>query len=152
MIRRGYQQLRKGRWSGRHQVYHLMFVTVAREPIFNDFALARLVILALKREQDRCYVESLTFVVMPDHVHWLVKLCGDKDLSAVVNNVKSRTARKINAIRDTRGQIWQKGFYDRAIRRDEDIEDVARYIVANPIRSGLVRSIRDYPHWDAMWL
>jgi len=29
---------------------------------------------------------------------------------------------------------------------------VARYIVANPLRAGLVESVRDYPHWDAIWL
>ncbi|MFV3290267.1 transposase, partial [Pseudomonas sp. NY11955] len=29
---------------------------------------------------------------------------------------------------------------------------VARYIVANPIRAGLVSRVGDYPHWDAVWL
>ncbi len=29
---------------------------------------------------------------------------------------------------------------------------VARNIVANPLRNGLVKSVRDYPHWDAIWL
>ncbi|MES9878966.1 MAG: transposase, partial [Candidatus Sedimenticola sp. 1PA] len=33
-----------------------------------------------------------------------------------------------------------------------DIKELARYIVANPLRGGLVESIGDYPHWDAMWL
>jgi len=29
---------------------------------------------------------------------------------------------------------------------------VARYIVANPIRAGLVDNIGQYPYWDAVWL
>ena len=35
---------------------------------------------------------------------------------------------------------------------DEDLVAVARYIVANPVRAGLVKNVRDYPHWDAVWL
>ena len=148
----GYQQLRKGRWSGPNQVYHLMFVTQAREPLFSDLFIARLLILALKREHDRNHVQSMAFAVMPDHVHWLISLGGRKSLAAVANNAKSRSARQINARLCGHGQVWQKGYYDRAIRRDEDIEGIARYIVANPLRAGLVRSVRDYPYWDAMWV
>ncbi|MFV3292807.1 transposase, partial [Pseudomonas sp. NY11955] len=29
---------------------------------------------------------------------------------------------------------------------------VARYIIANPIRAGLVSRVGDYSHWDAVWL
>jgi hypothetical protein len=48
--------------------------------------------------------------------------------------------------------VWQKGFYDRALRSDEDVAAVARYIVANPLRAGLVDSVREYPFWDAIWV
>ena len=34
----------------------------------------------------------------------------------------------------------------------KEIKDVARYIVANPLRAGLVEKIGDYPFWDAVWL
>jgi len=29
---------------------------------------------------------------------------------------------------------------------------VARYVVANPMRAGLVKQIGDYPLWDAIWV
>ena len=35
---------------------------------------------------------------------------------------------------------------------DEDLKKTARYIVANPLRAGLVKRLGDYPHWDALWL
>jgi REP element-mobilizing transposase RayT len=47
---------------------------------------------------------------------------------------------------------WQEGFHDHALRREEDLRDIARYIVLNPVRAGLVRNIREYPLWDAVWL
>ncbi|MFK5927062.1 MAG: hypothetical protein QM483_10570 [Desulfuromusa sp.] len=47
--------------------------------------------------------------------------------------------------------IWQKGYHDHALRDDEDLRQVARYIVANPVRAGLVVRAIDYSHWDAEW-
>ncbi|MEW2970339.1 transposase, partial [Pseudomonas aeruginosa] len=39
-----------------------------------------------------------------------------------------------------------------ALRKDEDVRVAARYIIANPIRAGLVRKAGEYPHWDCVWL
>jgi len=149
---KGYSQLRKGRWSGRNQIYHLMFVTASRVPLFADFYLARTVVRAMQRESNRQHVGSLAYTVMPDHCHWLIRLGDVKPLSIVINNVKSRSAREINCYSGSAGRVWQRGFFDRAIRREEDIVTIARYIVANPLRAGLVRSLADYPHWDSKWV
>ena len=50
------------------------------------------------------------------------------------------------------GSLWQRAYYDRAARKDDDIRRIARYIVANPLRAGLVQNIGDYPHWDCIWM
>ena len=42
-------------------------------------------------------------------------------------------------------QLWQKGYYDHALRLDEDVCDAALYIFANPVRAGLVAEVTDYP-------
>jgi REP element-mobilizing transposase RayT len=69
-----------------------------------------------------------------------------------VNNVKANSARRINALKSRNERIWQKGFYDRALRSDEAVVAVARYIVANPLRAGIVESVGEYPFWDAVWV
>ena len=48
--------------------------------------------------------------------------------------------------------VWQPGYFDRALRAEEDVREVARYIVANPLRASLCQYIGDYPLWDAGWL
>ena len=101
-------------------------------------------------EQGR--VSTLAFIVMPGHLHWLLQLDDDVGLERVVRNVKSWSARRINAQSHRRGQVWQRGFHDHALRREEDVAAVARYVVANPLRAGLVKQIGDYPVWDAVWL
>jgi len=44
----------------------------------------------------------------------------------------------------------QRACYDRAARKNEDVRQIARYIVANQLRAGLVRNIGDFPHWDCI--
>lgn len=140
------QDLRKGRRSIVGQIYHVTTTTKAREPVFERFDLARGVVRSLRFADDQGWVNSLAFVVMPDHVHWLFELVGEKSLSGLVWSLKRQSARVAGA------SIWQSGFHDHALRREEDIVAVARYIVANPLRAGLVESIGDYPHWDAVWV
>ena len=48
--------------------------------------------------------------------------------------------------------MWQAAFHDHALRKEENLHEIARYIVANPLRAGLVSSLAEYPHWDAVWL
>ena len=70
----------------------------------------------------------------------------------IVNLMKSFSARRINHLRGRRSPVWQRGFHDHGIRTGEDLAATARYIVANPLRAGLVERVGDYPHWDAIWL
>ena len=50
------------------------------------------------------------------------------------------------------GAIWQDNYHDQAVRAEEDLRKMARYIVANPLRANLVEHIGDYSLWDAVWL
>lgn len=86
-----------------------------------------------------------------DHLHWLIVL-QKSALENTVRDFKSSTARQVNRMRETTGALWQAGFHDHAVRRDEDIQALARYIVANPLRAWLVSRVGDYPLWDAVWL
>ena len=148
----GHSRLRAGRRSLANQVYHVSSATVDRRTYFNDLECGRLVVHAMRREHEAGHADTLAFVIMPDHFHWLLALSGSRSLSGCVNTVKSFSARAINRLLGRQGQAWQTGFYDRAIRRDEDLLGVARYIIANPLRAGIVKSVRDYAVWDATWL
>jgi REP element-mobilizing transposase RayT len=149
---KGHRQLRKGRRSLANQIYHISSGTINRKPFFADFECGRAVVHSMQREHEAGHAETLAYVVMPDHFHWLLSLTGTRQLSVSVNTVKSYAARRINYLLNRHGQIWQRSFYDRAIRREEDLVSVARYIVANPLRAGIAESVRDYSLWDATWL
>lgn len=144
-------RLRKARFSEAGRIYLLTAVAHQREPVFADWQLGRLLVEQLRCADQALMVNSMAWVVMPDHLHWLLEL-KHGTLAELMCRIKSRSSRSINLARRSQGRLWQRGFYDRALRRDEDIKDAARYIVMNPLRSGLVKRVGDYPLWDAIWV
>ncbi|MCH8553438.1 MAG: transposase [Natronospirillum sp.] len=138
-------RLRTGRRYLANHYYHLTTTTVDREPVFADFGAARGLIHTLRKATETEAVISVAFVVMPDHLHWLVQSL-DGRIDILMRRVKSESSQKLGR------PVWQKGYHDRCLRREEDIREVARYIIANPLRAGLVRSVREYPHWDAAFV
>jgi REP element-mobilizing transposase RayT len=144
-------QLRVGRFSESGRIYLLTVVVDQRQPFFVDWQLGRLVVQELRQAQEEGWADFLAWVVMPDHMHCLVQL-HDKTLAELMCRIKSRSGLAVNQALGRRGRLWQKGYHDRAVRREEDVKALARYVVANPIRAELVTRAHDYPLWDACWL
>ena len=81
---------------------------------------------------------------MPDHAHMLVEGLGDdSDFKRFAKMAKQRSgglyARKHHA------RLWQEGYHERVLREEDDARDLARYIVNNPVRAGLVENPEEYP-------
>ena len=148
----GYSELCKGRASMPQQIYFVTVTSQARTPWFKELCTARIVVKEMKDLHSHGDVDSLAWVLMPDHLHWLFQLRQGSSLSIVMRKLKGRSTASIRAYRNVSGKIWQRGFHDHAIRREEDLVAIARYIVANPLRAGLVSSLSDYSLWDAKWL
>jgi len=147
-----YSDLRKGRYSEPGREYLVTTVVQGRVALFGDFSLARTCIRGLagtERETDACW---LAWVLMPDHFHGLVRLGDSADLSELMRLFKGSSALALNRALGRDGRLWQPGFHDHALRREESRIAVARYIVANPVRASLVTRLADYPHWDSIWL
>ena len=81
---------------------------------------------------------------MPDHVHLLVEGRRDQaDAARFVHQAKQRSGYVFAQRYHTR--LWQPSFYDHVLRDGEAALSIARYIVENPVRAGLVESPVDYP-------
>ncbi len=81
---------------------------------------------------------------MPDHVHVLA--VASNDLVAWVGRFKggvTMAARK----RVISMPPWQASFYDHGVRHDEGVSAVARYIVENPVRAGIVKAVDEWKWW-----
>jgi len=148
----GHQSLRKGRIFMPHQVYLVTTATRQRQPVFLDFRTACVACLCFEASTLLGDARMLAWVLMPDHVHWLLQVGAKNDLSTVVNRLKSASGRQVNRLIGKQGAFWQKAFHDHALRAEEDVRKVARYVLANPLRAGLVQGMGDYPFWNAIWV
>ncbi|MGH8397648.1 MAG: REP-associated tyrosine transposase [Gammaproteobacteria bacterium] len=147
------RDLRKGRVSESGRAYILTIVTAQRRPVFTDLVGGRIIAQAIAHHDRMGWSESLAWVVMPDHMHWLLILGERGQLHGLMRSFKDYTARILNEHLQCKGKaFWQSGYHDHAVRGDEDLRKLARYILGNPLRAGLVEDIGQYPLWDAMWL
>lgn len=148
----GHHALRKGRASIPNGIYLVTTTTLERKKLFADFAVGCAAARCFENTELLGDAKMLAWVLMPDHAHWLLQL-GERDaLRRVVSRLKSASARHANRIRNSSGTVWARAFHDHGLRHEEDLQDMARYVVANPLRAGLVSRIGDYPFWNAVWL
>jgi REP element-mobilizing transposase RayT len=148
----GHQALRTGRTSAAGQIYHVTTTTHRRTPLFADWETAVAGARALNEPLLWRASRPLCWVLMPDHWHALVEIAEGDSLQMLVRRLKSGSALRLRGATGSNARIWAKAFHDHALRQEEELVDTARYIVANPVRAGLCRSVREYPFWDAVWL
>ena len=80
---------------------------------------------------------------MPDHVHLLIQgLRADSDCKRFISRAKQFSGFYYK--QQYKRKLWQRYGYERVVRDDEATIDAARYILANPLRAGLVKDIREY--------
>ena len=71
----------------------------------------------LKYSDEAGGTNTLAFVVMPDHFHWLVQVTGERTISKVIAPVKRHSAYEVNRKLGWSGRFWQDGFHERTLRR-----------------------------------
>ncbi len=148
----GHEALRRGRASLPGQIYNITTTTAGRAPFFRDFAAACAAARCCEDLHLLGDARMFAWVLMPDHVHWLLQL-GERDaLPTVITRLKSASARATNRALSRSGAVWARAYHDHALRHEEDLVTAARYIVANPLRAGLAKRVSDYPFWNAVWL
>lgn len=83
--------------------------------------------------------------VMPNHVHAVVQPAGVWSLARILHSWKSYSSKEANTALRREGRFWQREYFDRIIRDDEDLEQTVAYVLANPLKSGL----EDWPFVSA---
>jgi REP element-mobilizing transposase RayT len=122
-------------------------VTIAvqdRVPVFANHGVASAAVEILHTRAEVEGVPVYAYCVMPDHVHLLIEPSATCDIVTFVarfKNLAQRAAWRLGV----RGTFWQASFWDHFLRREEQVEVVARYILDNPVRKGLVERWQDYP-------
>ena len=130
-------------YAAKGRAFAVTIATRNRVPFFLDVAFGTRCVALLRRVCDSTRTKCFAYCLMPDHVHLLIGV-GDFSLSSVVGSWKSLCYQLRNETEP--GEVlWQRSFFDHALRRDEDLRKAAEYVLNNPIRAGLVTDFHDYP-------
>ncbi len=89
------------------------------------------------------------FVVMPEHVHILFSPLltpggNVVEARAVLQAIKSISARQVNRALERKGAVWDEEWFDHWLRSTESLKQKIEYIEQNPVRRGLAKTSSDY--------
>ena len=92
--------------------------------------------------------ELKSWVVMPNHVHLLVRITN-MPMEKMLHSWKRHAALEANKILKRRGAFWEREYWDTRIRDNEHFSRAVNYIEENPVKGGLVVRSWDWPWGSA---
>ena len=138
-------------------------------PVFTSAAYCEILCKALGYCRENKGLKLYAYVIMDNHFHLIASA---PDLSGTIRDLKSFTAKEINARlkndgkgwllnqfayfrkaykEESRLQIWQEGFHPQVILTDDMFVQKAEYIHNNPVRRGLVDMPEHWVYSSASW-
>jgi putative transposase len=130
-------------YLGLHR-YSLTFCTNRRREIFTNADVVGLAFEQILRSTGENQFAVITYCFMPDHLHLLVEgLSESSDCKTMIARAKQYSAYHFAQHHGSR--LWQRYPFEHVLRDDESTLVVARYILENPVRAGLVSRVEDYP-------
>jgi putative transposase len=137
--------------SSSYKGFRPFFLTIgtrARARVFTDPAVVAVVVSQLLRVATDEGFAVIAYCFMPDHVHLVVAgRSATSDLPRFVRLAKQRSG---FCFKQAFGRhLWQESFYERVVRRIDDLADVIAYVIDNPVRARLADNPAAYPHWGS---
>ena len=106
---------------------------IKNEVVLNDMGVQiEKFILKIASVYEGIFVDN--YVIMPDHIHLLLRIEGKKDklvqpkLQTIIRSFKTMVTKEIGE------SIWQTSYYDHVVRNEQDYMNVWNYIETNPCR------------------
>lgn len=81
---------------------------------------------------DKVKYEVWAFVIMPNHVHMLIRPLDNTTIANCMHSIKSYSAKMINKRLNRTGKIWFKENFDRIVRSHDHLRHCLNYIIDNP--------------------
>jgi REP element-mobilizing transposase RayT len=91
------------------------------------------------------------WVIMPNHVHFVIWPMPNWTLSGIMQSRKRHSAREANRLLGRTGtKFWQPEYYDHWVRDEEEKARIRRYIRNNPVKAGLCGAAEEW-RWGSAW-
>jgi putative transposase len=131
--------------------YFFTVVTLNRAPIFNSEDRVEVLRQAIRKVMANHPFEIDAMVILPEHLHCIWRLPeGDADFSSRWREIKKAASRQLGTSTNARNErnVWQRRFWEHAIRDEDDWRKHLDYIHYNPVKHGLAHSPAAWP-WSS---
>ncbi len=131
--------------------YFFTLVTWHRRPLLGSDARVSLLREAMRHIRQARPFEFQAAVVLPDHLHCIMKLPpNDSDFPARWREIKKWFSKQVDTRTNERGErpVWQRRFFEHAIRDERDWQAHVDYIHYNPVKHGLAVCPKDW-RWSS---
>jgi putative transposase len=129
-------------------VYHVINRGNGRATVFHKDADYKAFLSLLALAKKRHPVKLFAFSLMPNHFHFLMESSHEQSLSQFMQWLLTAHVRRYHKHYGSSGHVWQGRFKSFPVQRDEHFLMVLRYVLQNPVRSGLTASVNDWP-WSS---
>lgn len=130
-----------------HAIWHVTARGNEQRDIFRDDTDRERFVLMLSQTVTRFGWRLFAWVLMSNHYHLLIQT-PQPNLSRGMHWLNARYAQWFNLRHDRRGHLFQGRFHGALIEKESYLLTVARYVVLNPVRAGLVENPADW-YWSS---
>ena len=128
--------------------YHILNRGNGRQQVFHKDEDYHVFIKLMKESAERYDISIQAYCLMPNHFHMLVSPQQGEWLSRWMQWFMTSHVRRYHRHYRSSGHVWQGRFKNFLVQDDNHLLTVARYIEANPVRSGLVVTAVDW-QWSS---
>jgi putative transposase len=127
--------------------YHITTRTLDGEFFLAEPAEKQRIISTLAHYRAQGRYRLFGFVVMSNHVHFVIQPSPDESFSEIARDFKTWTSGH-NAAKPPNCPLWERRFDDNRIKSTEELWSVLKYIHNNPVRAGIVSKAEGY-EWSS---
>lgn len=128
------------------KIYFITFRTEEGLPFVPLRFMNILIRSALARAQKLYPVKIICFVVQANHAHLLIRVTNPEHVSSFIGYFKAESAHYLNRLLNRRQRtVWAERFDSPAVLDIDKALELFAYCSLNPLKDGLVSSMREYP-------
>lgn len=132
-------------YNQKNQPCLITICTKDRRSIFNNKSFINYCINLLQDLSKKDKIKLYAYTFMPDHLHLIISVHGDKSIIDFVKRFKGNSTQKSHQF-GFEGRIYQNRFHDHFIRKEDGLNEAIMYILNNPVRKGLVDNWEEFPY------
>jgi putative transposase len=134
-----------------NECYHVFNRGNQKARLFHDAADYNAFLGYIREAQQRLELPLLAICLMPNHVHFVARPRGNRDIAAWISWLFTTHVRRHHRKYGTTGRLWQGRYKTTHVQQDHHLLTVLRYVERNALTAKLVAKAEDWCWGSLGW-